>query len=568
MVARIPDWPVVAAGHHADEPVLVLHANRVVAASAAARAAGAAVGLRRREAQRRCPDAVLVAADPVRDARVFEPVAAALDAVTPRVEVTQPGTVAFGTLGPSRFHGGDAALGRVVVRTLAAALPTPGPVRVGIGDGAFTAACASRPGRPGRSLGPGDRPDPPDEVVTPAPKWEPRPRPADRFDPTADEAAPHHDPTDDPAGAVTVIPPGQAAAFLAPWPIEAAAAHLGTPEAEDVADVLRRLGLRTLGAVATLEPADVLGRFGDTGTLLHRLARGLDPRPLATRRPAPELAVRADLDPPVERVDLLAFKAVTLADELHDHLGRDGLACLRLGIEVETEHGETRRRSWRHEGGLGAAAVAERARWQLEGWLTGPVADRPSAGITRLVLDPEEVVPARGRQLGFWGGETRLDEGAARALTRVAALLGTDAVTVPEVVGGRGPGDRVATLPAASVDLTGDRTLVRPDLTGPWPGRLPAPSPALVHPDPEPVDLLDADDHPVRVSGRGLISAAPARLGRHPVVGWAGPWPLVEQWWDPDRGRRRARVQVVLDDGTAHLLTLEDGTWHLEATYD
>ena len=169
-----------------------------------------------------------------------------------------------------------------------------------------------------------------------------------------------------------------------------------------MADVLRRLGLGTLGAVATLDPTDVLGRFGDTGILLHRLARGLD-RPLATRRPAPELAVTAELDPPVERVDLLAFRAVALADELHAHLGRDGLACLRLGIEVETDHGETRRRSWRHEGGLGAAAVAERARWQLDGWLTGPVADRPSAGITRLVLDPEEVVPGPGPPAGLLG---------------------------------------------------------------------------------------------------------------------------------------------------------------------
>ncbi|HEX7131643.1 MAG TPA: hypothetical protein VF228_03665 [Iamia sp.] len=557
VVARIPDWAVLAAGHTPDEQVLVIQANRVVAASAAARAAGAAVGLRRREAQRRCPDAVLVAADPARDARVFEPLVGVLEAVTPRVEVTQPGTVAFGTLGPSRFHGGDAALGEAVVEVLTLALPTPGPVRVGIGDGTFTAACASRPGPPGRSLGPGD-PTEPSEVVTPPPKWGPRP----------DPGTPPRPVEPSPAGAVIVVPPGGAAAYLAPWPVEAAAAHLGTPEAEDVADVLRRLGLRTLGAVATLEPTDVLGRFGDTGTLLHRLARGLDPRPLATRRPAPELAVTAELDPPVERVDLLAFQAVALADELHAHLGRDGLACLRLGIEVETDHGETRRRSWRHEGGLGAAAVAERARWQLDGWLTGPIADRPSAGITRLVLDPEEVVPARGRQLGFWGGETRLDEGAARALARVGALLGTDAVTVPEVVGGRGPGDRVATLPAASVDLTGDRTLVRPDLAGPWPGRLPPPSPTLVHADPAPVDLLDDEGRPVRVSGRGLVSAAPARLGRHPVVGWAGPWPVVEQWWDPDRARRRARVQVVLDDGTAHLLTLEDGAWTLEATYD
>jgi len=513
LVARIPDWPVLAAGHDGSEPVVVVHANRVVAASTAARAAGVVEGLRRREAQRRCPAAAVVAADPARDARAFEPLVAALDAVTPRVEVSRPGEVAFATRGPSRYHGGDAALAARVVEVLAAALPRPGVVQVGVADGTFAAGCAA-------------------EVPE------------------------------------AVVAPGASPAFLAPWPVAVAAAHLATPEAAEAADVLRRLGLRTLGALAGLEAADVLARFGTDGTLLHRLARGLDPRPLAARRPAPELAVEVALDPPVERVDALAFRAVALADDLHARLGGNGLVCLRLGIEAETEHGELRRRTWRHEGGLSAAAVAERARWQLDGWLNGPAIERPSAGVTRLRLDPEEVTAARGRQLGFWGGETRIDEGAARALARVAALLGTDAVTVPELGGGRGPGDRVTTVPAAAVDLTGERVVVRPGAEGPWPGRLPPPSPALVFPDPAPVALVDADGTRVAVGGRGLISAAPARMEGRPVVGWAGPWPADERWWDPDRARRRARVQVVLADGSAHLLALEHGTWHLEATYD
>lgn len=524
LVALVPDWPVVAAGHDGDESVVVVHANRVVAASPAARAVGVTVGLRRREAQRRSPDALVVASDPARDARAFEPVVAALDAITPRVAVSRPGVVAVTTRGPSRYHGGDAALGERVVAALAAALPRSAPVRVGVADGAFAATCAAQ------------RPRHPVSGAAPGP--------------------------------VTVIPPGTTPAFLAPWPVAVAARHLGTAEADAAASVLGRLGLRTLGSLATLTATDVLARFGTDGVLLHRLARGLDPRPLATRRPAPELAVGTEIDPPVERVDALAFRAVALADDLHVRLGRDGLACLRLGIEVETEHGELRRRSWRHEGGLTAAAVAERARWQLDGWLNGPAVDRPTAGITRLLLDPEEVTAARGRQLGFWGGETRIDEGAARALARVTALLGTDAVTVPVVTGGRGPADRIGSVPAAAVDLTGERALSRPGEEGPWPGRLPAPSPALVFPDPEVVDLLDAADRPVRVGGRGAISAPPSRMGRHSVVGWAGPWPAEERWWDPDRARRRARVQVVLGDGSAHLLTLEDGRWHLEATYD
>jgi protein ImuB len=522
----VPDWPVVAAGFPADEPVVVVHANRVVAASASARAVGVAVGLRRREAQGRCAEAVVIPADPSRDARVFDPLVAALDVVAPRLEVRRPGELALATRGPSRYHGGDEALAARVAEVLAGVLGGGAPVHVGVADGAFAATCAARP-----------------------------------------EARPGVERSDGRGPASTVVAPGATPAFLAPWPVTVAAAHLDLVEAEEAAGVLARLGIRTLGALAGLPGPDVLARFGPEGALLHRLARGLDPRPLAARRPAPELAVVAELDPPVERVDVLAFRAVALADQLHAGLARDGLACLRLGIEVETEHGEQRRRSWRHEGGLTAAAVAERARWQLDGWLSGPVVDRPTAGVTRLRLDPEEVVAARGRQLGFWGGETRIDEGAARALARVAALLGTEAVTVPEVQGGRSPGDRVALVPAAAVDLS-SRSLERPGTDGPWPGRLPPPSPALVFADPQPVELGAADGTPVVVDGRGAISAPPTRLGRRAVVGWAGPWPADERWWDPSRARRRARVQVVLDDGTAHLLALEGGRWHLEATYD
>ncbi|MFC5647185.1 DNA polymerase Y family protein, partial [Kitasatospora cinereorecta] len=106
----------------------------------------------------------------------------------------------------------------------------------------------------------------------------------------------------------------------------------------------------------------------------------------------------------------------------------------------------------------------------------------------------------------------------------------------------------------------------------PWPGRLEDPAPPVVPPAPVPVAVLDAAGRPVAVSGRAEVSAAPAVLelrGRRlPVVGWTGPWPAVEYWWDPGRSRRRARFQVTVADGRALLLTLEDGAWYVEGAYD
>ena len=341
----------------------------------------------------------------------------------------------------------------------------------------------------------------------------------------------------------------------------------------DLVDVWRRLGLRTLGQLAALDAADVLARFATDGVIAHRLAAGLDPHPLDARRPAPDLMVSAELDPPAERVDTAAFLAKSLADSLHDRLASRGLACTRIVVEAETEHGETLVRSWRHEGTLSPGAIADRVRWQLDGWLSGAASVRPTAGISRLSLVPDEVVAARGRQLGFWGGETLVDERVVRAIARVQGLLGIDAVTVPECRGGRGPGEQVALIPAAAVDLTASRPQARLGaLAEPWPGRVPTPAPATVHVEPLPVDVVDADERPVGVTGRGTATGVPARVaiagrGWAAVTAWAGPWPADERWWDPRRHRRRARFQVTLADGGAHLLVVESGRWWLEATY-
>lgn len=514
VVVRCGDWPVVAAGVAPDVPGVVVVANRVVAATPAARAEGVADGQRRREAQARCPGLEVHEHDEGRDVRAFEDVVVAVGAFTPRLELTRPGRVSFPTRGPSRYFGGDEALGERLAHAVDVVLADrgwAGWARVGIADGPFAAELAAR---------------------------DPRARP------------------------VRVVPPGGSAAELAPRSV----ADLGRP---DLADLLVRLGVATLGELAALDPADLLARFGEEGLLVHRLASGLDERPPATTPPSPELRVQAELDPPADRVDTAAFVAKALADDLHARLERESLWCTRVVVAAETDHEEVSERVWRHEGALDAGAIADRVRWQLDGWLNGSAAHRPTGGIVLLRLAPDEVVPARGRQLGFWGGEAGADERVVRAVARLEGILGAGAVTVPEWRGGRDPASRVVRVPAGAVELRPDRASARPaPHDPPWPGQVPDPAPALVHHPALPVEVLDEVGDPVRVSGRGLLSAVPAAVGSTPVVRWAGPWPADERWWDPGSRRRRARLQVLLEDGRALLLALEHGRWGVEATYD
>lgn len=542
LVTLLADWPVIAAGFAVDEsrPVLVLRAQQVVAANAAARAEGVTVPMRRRDAQRLTPDAEIVTHDPGRDARAFEVVVAALHTLTPRVEIVEPGVCAFPTRGPSRYFGGDTALiERVVTVVHDAWGRTDRPravVRVGVADGPLAARLAAARATPDTGY---------------------------------------------------LVAPGATAAFLAPLPLDVLHPHLEDP---DLLTTWRQLGLRTLGDVAALPAEAVLGRFGRPGMWLHRFTCGLDPSPLALTDPPVDLRVAVPLDPPARRGDTVGFVARSLAEELVTRLTARGTTCTQVTIGLHSDHEESHERTWRLDGptrpatgihGL-VAAIADRARWQLEGWVRGPVGTRPTAGVVRLELQPGDLRPAEGRQVGFWGGEREVEARVVRALSRLESLMGPEAVRVVESRGGRQVGETFTTVAAGAVGVSVTRRVEAPAGV-PWPGRIPAPSPALCLDPPQAAEVLDAQGCMVQVDGRGELSADPAAvrwadpgtgaggLG-HRVAAWTAPWPSDERWWeDPATNNgarvRQARMQLVTDQGVALLVSRRDRRWWLIGVY-
>ena len=311
LVVWCPDWPVVAAGDGATAPLAALAAGRVVACSASARDAGVRRGQRVREAQHHCPALIAMPRDEAREARVFEQVLAVVQEFCPRLEVTRPGLCALGARGPARYFGGEESL----VGKLAAAVAESGfACRIGIADGLFAGELAARAG---------------------------------------------------PAG--VIVAPGGTRRFLAEQPVTA----LGSA---DLADLLARLGISTLGEFAALPAADAADRFGAAGSVGHRLARGLEPRPLATRVPPATLSLAVEFDPPAPQAEPVIFAAKALAEQMHAGLRDRGLACVRVEVAVTGSDGRQSARLWRHEGLLSALAVAERVRWQLDGWRAGGTA--------------------------------------------------------------------------------------------------------------------------------------------------------------------------------------------------
>ncbi|WP_046316340.1 DNA polymerase Y family protein [Mycobacterium sp. UM_Kg1] len=519
------DWPAVAAAAAAGlpptAPVAVTLANRVIACSAGARAAGVRRGLRRRDAAARCPALHVVAADADRDARLFEPVLAAVDELIPSAEVLRPGLLVVSVRGAVRAFGSEEQAAERLIDAVGA---TDVECQVGIADGLSTAVLAARAG--------------------------------------------------------AVVPPGKDARFLSALSIRQLAAEpsLSGPGRDALIDLLWRLGIRTIGQFAALPRSDVTSRFGPDALAAHRFARAEPQRGPSGREPEPDLEAVLPCDPPIERVDAAAFAGRSLAAALHRTLMAAGVGCTRLAIHAVTATGEELTRVWRCAEPLTEEATADRVRWQLDGWLNSRVAaDRPTGPVTLLRLQPVEVASAvEALQLPLWGGPGEEDRlRARRALIRVQSLLGPEAVRVPVLSGGRGPAERITLTPL------GDEPVPLADPRQPWPGRLPEPSPAVLLDDP--VELLDAERNPIRVSSRGFFSADPAWLvarGRDDGVRWwAGPWLVDERWWDPQRegpgSGRTARVQVLLGDGPpsagsgqALLLCYRLRRWYLEGVYE
>jgi protein ImuB len=552
--------------------------------------------MRRREAQAACPGLEVLARDEAAEARAWEAAVAAVEAFAPGVEVLAPGQLALGARGPSRYFGGEANLAakvREAVEGAVKAAIAQGPLQweafcqVGLADGLFTAGLAARlaAGPVGQQVPVGQQAPESQQV---------------------------------PEGAV-VVPVGGSAEFLHPLPLAllvagnlpgASLPGTGGADFADLVDLLGRLGVKTFGDLAALPPASVLARFGAVGELARQLASGHGGSNVRGRRPPPDWAAAAELDPPAEDLSAAIFVGRALAERLHDRLASEGLACSRLAIEVRTEPsngyqglptsqpGAVLRRSWRYDGALSAAAIAERVRWQLEGWRLG----KPGR-VLWLCLVPEEVHAATGHQLGIWGNEAGAAEKAGRALAKVQSMLGPEAVVTGVLQGGRGYAEQVRLVPwgepreplrpGAASTARPARTPPRARPAGvkakdgppPWPGRLPGIAPTLVHRSPLLARVLDEDGQPVTVGSRGEMSSPPAwvevgpawvevgprgKAGNEPgeAVGtWAGPWPFEERWWDSG-GRRRARLQICTTGGRAYLLVREKSSWWVEATYD
>jgi DNA polymerase-4 len=248
----------------------------VAAASYEARRYGIRSAMPSAEAQRRCPHAVFITPHGRRYGEVSRQVMAVLESYTPLVEQVSVDEAFLDVTGCERLFGPAQEIARQIQQRLQEELGLS--ASIGVAPNRFLAKLAS------------DRDKP---------------------------------------GGLVVVRPEQVEEFLRDLPLEAV---WGVGEV--TADRLRRLGLRTVGQLATY-PLDLLEQqFGEYGRRLHELAHGVDESPLTLGVERKQVSAETTFERDTTDREFLESQLLRLSEQVGARLRRKGLAGTTVTLKV------------------------------------------------------------------------------------------------------------------------------------------------------------------------------------------------------------------------------------------
>ena len=517
-VVHCPNWPLVASCLDEDTPeavwglpMIVVHAGRVASVSDEAAAEGVFVGQKLRDAHSACPDLLRIPWSVERDQRMFDRFLNTLSDVVPLVNVIDPGTVSVGAEGMARYYGSEKASARALNDAIS---PLGVPVRLamGFGDTLFSAEVASR-------------------------------------------CAVHA------AHRLVIVPPGGDREFLSPLPT----AFLGD---DDLVALCAQLGIHTLGDFAALDIDQVAQRFGDWGEFLHRLASGYDSRHHLPTDIPPLSDVVWRSEDPCESGEQLAFAVMPQARQFISQLRDRRLVANSVDITLVDDRGVEHRTLWSHPRYFTEHDLCHRVRWQGQSLAKHSGEDEYQRGIVEVRFVAKTPQSATGYEDSLWGNAHR-DTALHHTVSALQGKLGHQALTRAILRPGHHPQDQQEYIP------WGDHRPGEKDSQPAWVGQIPSPHPATVFASPLPVSVIDCDGHPVMTTPVGAALSAPPHWlvsgqAKRQVMAWAGPWPVMDRWWETRTTRCSHRVQLLDDAGIGWLVKTVDGEseWVVEARYD
>ncbi len=216
---------------------------------------------------------------------------------------------------------------------------------------------------------------------------------------------------------VTVIPPGQEAAFLAPLPIRRLWG-VGRVTATE----LNRLGILTIGQLAAWPLAELRGRFGSHGEGLWRAAHGLDDSPVEEERERKSISREETFARDVHDIAVLRRELLRLSEEVAHSLRRHQVQART--VDIKLRYGDfttlTRQASLPEPVDTGPAVYAQALALFAAAWDRRRPLRLIGVGTARLCQ------PAR--QLRLFEQEDRRRAQLDEALDRIRARFGEDAI--------------------------------------------------------------------------------------------------------------------------------------------
>ena len=138
-----------------------------------------------------------------------------------------------------------------------------------------------------------------------------------------------------------VVAPEKEQAVLAPLPVRALWGVGPVAEAG-----LHKIGVRTIGELAAMDLREVTGLLGTAvGTELHRLARGIDDRPVAPRGAAKQVSAETTFDADLTAMSEVHEAVARMTEAAHRRLVASGRAARTVTVKVRSADFTTASRS-------------------------------------------------------------------------------------------------------------------------------------------------------------------------------------------------------------------------------
>ncbi len=130
---------------------------------------------------------------------------------------------------------------------------------------------------------------------------------------------------------ITVVPPDEVESFLRPLPVS----RLWGAGPKTVA-ILREMGLERVGDVADCKPEVLESTLGALGLHLHRLARGIDPRPVEPCKERKSVGAEYTLERDIKGAAAIRPHLRRAADEVTRRLRAKGLVGAGVRVKLKT----------------------------------------------------------------------------------------------------------------------------------------------------------------------------------------------------------------------------------------